>query len=196
MAKREQVNGRNYTFFIDYDRAQLSMYQEDWMEWFRQRVLFILIDPIEEILKNENVKKFDNENFTLYIGILTLICCGIEAMGGFYKGQTNGKNFKHFAEDYMDPIYKEDKNKLEILHDYFRCGLAHGFCIKQGGMYWGAEYFVEDKEFGLQLSIRKLFKDFKQAFLKYIDGLKKANKNSSIYKNFHKRFNCVFILGR
>lgn len=61
MANREQINGRNYTLFIDYDRAALKLHQEDWLEWFKQRVLFILIDPIEEILKKENKEKFDYE---------------------------------------------------------------------------------------------------------------------------------------
>lgn len=196
MAKREQINGRNYSLFIDYDRDALKQHKEDWIEWFRQRVLFILIDPIGEILKEQNIKLFDNENFTIYIGITTLICCGIESMGGFYKGKACSRNFKNFVKDYMHSDFKKDPAKLEVLHNYFRCGLAHGFCIKQGGMHLGTQYFLEDKNTGLQISTIELFKDFKQAFYKYINNLNKAHKSSTILENFYNRFGYVFILGK
>jgi hypothetical protein len=196
MAKRRPINGRNYTLFIDYDRDKLKRYLEDWIEWFEQRVLFILIDPIEEIFKKENKQKFDNENFTIFLGITTLVCCGIEALGGFYKGKATGNNFKKFVRDYMCPEYKRDKRKLETLHNYFRCGLAHGFCIKQGGIHWGGQYFLEDGDLGLQIDITELFKDFKQAFFRYLTDLKTANANTSINNNFKKRFKYVFISGK
>lgn len=193
--KRKPINGRKYTLYIDYDRQTLVKHQGDWIEWFKQRVLFILIDPIEEILKPENKKKFDNENFTIFLGITTLICCGIEAMGGFYKGYATSKNFKIFVKSYMDAAYRKDEKKLEALHNHFRCGLAHGFCIKQGGIKWRGTYFSEHKTLGLLINILKLFKDFKHGFLRYINDVEKARAHSVIKKDFLKRFEHVFILG-
>lgn len=197
MAKRELINGRKYTLYIDYDRNKLKRHKEDWSEWFRQRVLFILLDPIEEILKGENKKKFDTANFTIYLGITTLICCGIDAMGGFYKGEesnrNSGNNFKAFVRDYMDEIYRGDEKKVEALHDYLRCGLAHGFCIKQGGIKWKNPYFSNNRKLGLLVNIYALFKDLKNAFNEYLLDLK---NDKDIQENFKKRFNWIFIQGK
>lgn len=156
--------------------------------------MFILINPVEEVFKIKNA--FDNENFTIFLGVVTIICCGIEALGGFYKGEAKGEHFKDFVIDYMHPAYKKDRNKLVALRDNFRNGLAHGFCIKRGGFSWGKKYFTEHKALGLLISIDELFEDFKKAFLKYINDLENENKNSEMVKNFKKRFKGVFILGK
>lgn len=194
MAKRKLINERKYTLFIDYDRTGLKLHEEDWIEWFKQRVFFVLIDPLEEMINGDSKINLDNENLSVSLAIATLICCGIEALGGFYKGKSSSDNFKEFVKEYMNQGYKVDKHRLEAIHNYFRCGLAHGFCIKKGGLTWGSKYFVNDETLGLLISIDELFKDFKQAFILYIEQLK-MNKGHLV-QTFKERFRNAFILGK
>ena len=196
-----EIEGQKLTLFIDYDRDKLGkLSYVGKILYFEKRVRKILINPLQIMMQKEIFEKLEPEdgNSVAWLCIVSLICAGIEALGGFYKGKATKDSFIDFLCDYMDPIFKNNKYGKTTLgqcvRDHFRNGLAHGFSISQGGVEHFQKYYEIDK-FGLQINPRYFWKDFQDAFDKYIEDLRKLSKNEKMANNFLKRFECVFIKG-
>jgi len=93
--------------------------------------------------------------------------------------------------DYFRKSYKRELY-VDILRDYFRNGLSHGFTVKDGGVETEGSY-LEIKSYGPEINPVNLFIDFKQAFDKYISDLRKEGKNSQIGNDFKKVFEEIYL---
>ena len=199
---RINIEGKKYSLFIDYDRANLiSLSYRGKLKYFKLRVKKILINPLKILTSKAVFNKLEpaNGSSVAWLCIISLICSGIEALGGFYKGIAQKDSFLSFMYRYMNPAFKNRRYKKlsygECIREYFRNGLAHGFCIKNGGVEHFNKYF-EIHRFGLQINPRYFLNDFLKAFSGYIIDLYGGKINSKIAKNFLKRFKDIFILGK
>lgn len=186
---------RNVAFYrYSAELSELNT-EEEKISWFEGRVNQILINPLEEL---RHIWQGNTNIQCLNLGVMTLLCCGIEALSTFYlqKGES-GKKFKKFSEHYMSSDFKktdpEGKKYSSHLWDDFRCGLAHGFSIEKGGILEETDRYIRfDDEKGLGIDLWHFFEDFKRAFKAYINDLRKAEKGSMIVTNFLARFNQIF----
>lgn len=191
------IEGLEFTLFKEKDKDKLPRLSfKGRVEWFEKRVELVLINPLKELADNSfrnSLKKKDG-NILLCFG--TLICCGIESLGGFMAGRASFKGFKSFVKKYMDSrwqnILSYGLSYWRALRDDFRNGLAHGFTVQKGGFEASSNYF-EEKEYGLEIDENLFFQDLEQAFQKYLRDLKNSKESGRIRKNFEKRFRDVFL---
>jgi hypothetical protein len=192
-----QIDGKAWKLFKDYDKPHYSYLSPTGkIEYLEKRVQLILIDPLEEI-KQKVLANSTTEYY--WLCIITLVCCGIEATGGYligrdqriaFKKGTSPKAFKEFVRRYM-PDYNA---YVHDLWKFFRNGLAHGFCIQKGGIELNLPNPAQrNTNIGVQINGDEFFDKFKTGFFKYADDLKKANPSSKMRKNFEKAWNWIFI---
>ena len=78
---------RNVAFYKYSDVLSKLKTNGEKISWIEGRVKQVLIEPLEELRKgwqkNEEIQY-------LNLGVMTLLCCGIEALSNFYlqKGET------------------------------------------------------------------------------------------------------------
>lgn len=174
--------------------AQLSTDREKIL-WLKGRINQVLIEPVE-MMKRHWAE--DTAIRCLNLGVMTLLCSGIEALSNFYTDVGDGgKRFRRFVERYMNTEFKSvdpyGKKYSSYLWDYFRCGLAHGFTIERGGILeYTDKYFRYDQTRGLGIDLWMFFEDFKRAFHQYIEDVKKTPKNSPLRTHFRNRFFALY----
>ncbi len=196
------IENIDLTGYIDYDRNRLNQLTlSGKVDYFEFRANVILFRPLENILPlSRKNNLFKDGECNIMIAFTALICNGIEALGSFYwpdkDNNASGEGFKKFVCDYMHASYKK-KNYWQPLRNNFRNGLAHGFAIKSGGVEGKkAPYFRQDPTLGLMINPWLLFEDFKKGFNKYINDVRDAPINSTIARNFTRRFEHIYILGK
>ncbi len=196
------IDFKNLTGWIDYDRAQLpSLTDKQKVAYFVKRLNMTLIKPLRNLYKG--ISKDKKESAILLFG--TCICCAIEALGKFHNGGSghgNESKFKSFLHAYMHANFStrvlDGAGYDRILWKFFRNGLAHGFAISHGGFEHGPQYFRERSIGGKKTLIidpKHFHNDFKKAVSRYIKDLRKANSSDTIFINFEKIFDDVFIRG-
>ena len=197
-----KIEGKEYTLFIDYDRANLvSLSNKGKIKYFDLRVKKILLNPLKIMTKKRVFIELEPKDGSsvAWLCIVSLMCAGIEATAGFYKGDASRQSFLDFIYKYMNSDFKNNKfngkTYGQCIRDYFRNGLSHGFCIKQGGVEHFPKYFEVNK-YDLQMNPRYFLKDFQQAFVNYVKDLRSETPTSVTVKNFIKRFDNVFIKGQ
>ena len=190
---------KNVAFYRYSDVLSKLKTDGEKISWIEGRVKQVLIDPLEELRK---VWQKNEEIQCLNLGVMTLLCCGIEALSNFYlqKGES-GKKFKKFVENYMNAEFRRKdpsgKKYSSFLWDDFRCGLAHGFSIEKGGILEGTNRYVRfDDKKGLGIDLWFFFEDFKHAFTTFINDVRKASKDSILRNNFLARFDILFAKGQ
>ena len=106
----------------------------------------MLLTAIREPKKRSRFKRKTSPEYDLNLGIMTLVCCAVEALGRFHSGGTkttacptcgarqeepsSGQCFRNFIEAYV-PDYKPFSS---VLYGEFRSALAHTFAIRKGGI--------------------------------------------------------------
>lgn len=186
---------RNLAFYRYSEELEKLRTDEEKISWFDGRVNQVLIKPIDEL---RHIWKANKNIQCLNLGIMTLLCSGIEALGNFYlQTGESGKKFRKFVEHYMTLEFREKdlsgKKYSTHLWDHFRCGLAHGFTIERGGILEDTDRYIRfDDTRGLGIDLWYFFDDFKRAFKKYISELRSSKENSFIRKNFLSKFNELF----
>lgn len=198
-----KIEGKDFTLFADYDKLKLpGLSYSGRVTWFENRVKLILLEPLKRIVAKTLQSRLNTKKCTVMLGFTTLICSGIEALGGFLEGkEANKHSFKKFVYRYMHKDYKKRQYKCkrywELLRENFRNGLVHGFCIKDGGVQGpGRKYFEVIPELGLEIDAWELHRDFQRAFSKYVHDLRTMGEKSGIGQKFNTRFVDVFIKGR
>jgi len=168
---------------------------EEKIAWLEGRINQVLIKPIEELKK---IWHDNPEIRSLNLGVMTLLCCGIEALSNFYlqKGES-GKKFKKFIERYMSSEFRKKdplgKKYSSILWDEFRCGLTHSFSIEKGGILEGTSQYVRfDDTKGLGIDLWCFFDDVKKAISSYMLDVKREQQTNIVRQNFLIRFNLLF----
>jgi len=199
-----KIGKNSFSLFIDHDRPLLNClnYKEKVL-YFDRRVRKIFLNPLNILRSKYVFNKLEpkDRSSIAWIIIVSLICSGIDSLGGFYAGRDAKKDtFLKFLYKYMNKDFKKRKYNKETygmnLRENFRNNLTHGFCIRHGGVEEFNGYFKISKKIGLQINSPKLLADFNKAFESYMRDLKNAKPTNKIAKNFVKRFDSVWIHGK
>jgi hypothetical protein len=103
-----RIDGKDWMLFKDYDKPNYSYLSSNGkVEYLEKRVQLVLLDPLNEIKQDVLTKKTNEYH---WLCVVTLICCAIEATGGYLIGKDsklakrkgiNGKAFRNFVQNYM-----------------------------------------------------------------------------------------------
>ena len=186
-----RIDGRDWSLFKDYDKPYypyLSLRGK--IEYLEKRGQLILLDPLEEIKK----KSLGAEKDEYYwLCLVTLVCCGIEAVGGYLIGRDRiGRNrdaFTEFVRKYMRPYARY---RFE-LWKYFRNALAHGFCIERGSVELKLKKPAQRIKGIVKINADKFLDWFRKAFFNYIQDLRNAKRKTKRVKSFEKTWNWIFL---
>lgn len=159
------LNGKDFSLFKDYTVQVKSELKDlsftDKLKYLEARAKLVFLDAVDEILflqKSQILAKFHDLN------IITIICCGIESLGHYLIGKGDGfsgDSFRAFVVEFM-PDYS---TVVDQLWYHFRNGLAHGFCIKYGGIERDLDApFKVDGQEGLKIDFDFFVSDFERAF--------------------------------
>jgi hypothetical protein len=187
---RITLNGKEFDLFKDYSlkhRDDLrTLPIDDKLKYLEERARLVFLDALDEWLSLLHWKCLSSFH---ELNIVTLVCCAIEDLGHYLTGDDDaGKAFKRFITEFM-PVFSSVQNKL---WDDFRNGLAHGFCIKHGGIEKDlVKPFKSDSEKGIELDFDIFVSVFKEAFDNFFKKLE-ADKEK-FKENFTARFEEVLI---
>jgi hypothetical protein len=204
--KREAMLAKDFkklTHWVDYDRPLLpSLTKNQQIIYLEKRLKKVVLIPIRELYASL-MKDKKRSSTVLCFG--TCVCCSIEALGKFYTGKVSrgnsGPNFRAFVKAYMSPDFLkklDGSSYVNLLWKNFRNGLAHGFAIKRGGFEQNSSYFqvkVIDGIKQLEIDPSHFYQDFVNSISKYICDLKTASPSDTLYLEFKKAFDAVFIKG-
>lgn len=103
--------------------------------WLRARFDLVFLAPFNKFVG------LDSECY-VWLCVVNLLTTAVEALADFEFDGTGGGRFSKFVEKYFSPDFRKGVLKLddpikhiavtpaEHLYQFFRCGLAHSFCIK------------------------------------------------------------------
>lgn len=180
---------RKWTYSADYDDIS-NLKEEEKIKWMDGRIKKFFINPIEKFIRFFKDEKSNNNDLAL--GVITVICCYIEAVGHFLKGRENNyrgskKDFILFIKKYMPEAHQI----RDDLYDYFRCGLAHAFVIERGSIEGEIQkLFIKEQrnEYYYKVNPWKLFKILKRGIKLYFKNLQDV-RNAKLREKFLRRFN-------
>jgi hypothetical protein len=121
-----RIAAGEYTYYSGLDDVS-SMSTIQKLEWLEQRFRKVIGLPLQEV---RNLGPSNQAIWDLNLGVVTIICSAIEALGSFYRpGVKDEVAFQEFVADFMNPKYRErstDRGRTfaEILYGQFRCGLG------------------------------------------------------------------------
>ena len=175
----------SFTYLADYDDLT-SLKNDEKIDWVRKRINKVFLKPVNRF-------KISN-NTDLALGVMTLICCAIEALGHFRNGRTDKnrvkgqdeKDFKLFIKEYMPEASRIGR----YLYYYFRCGLAHAFVIERGSIEGEIKSLYERekrKRVFYRVNPWKLFDLLEKAIENYFNNLGQKGRKR-LRKNFRNRF--------
>lgn len=177
------------TYLADYDDLSNRSVDEK-IDWLHKRVAKIFVTPVQRFISSDN--------HDLAIGVMTLICCAIEALGHFKNGRIDKNKFKGSdKEDFQEFICKYTPKASTIsdeLYEHFRCGLAHAFVIEKGGIEGEIEGLYKKekrKETFYEINPWKLFKLLENGIEKYFKDLRDQQR-TQLRENFLNRFDYSF----
>ena len=148
---RAVVDGIEFTLYYDYDQLQagkLSLLNDDGkIKWFRLRMNFVFLEPLRCLYGGKTpayraLNSMDQDDLparSFVVATFSLLLNGIEALGSFMTADPKASkraNFFAFMRAHMKPWDKHiQKGDLKtILWKGYRNGIAHGFCIPDGGI--------------------------------------------------------------
>jgi len=190
------INGVDYLLLKDYDKNNLpGLDFSGKVTYLRARVEFILTNPCKAATSVAAV-----QNAGLGLILATGICAMISAASTFHSGERSGQDraaFLAFVNKYMPQL----KAKIvaspsitwaEWLYDDVRCGLAHGFTIKRGGIEDEPTYLRETIH-GPEIGLSLLLADFENGWTRYLSDVERDGPTKGLGKLFERRFNAVFL---
>lgn len=162
--------------------------------WFRGRFDKIIIRPLQEV---RAVGPANERLWDLNLGVVTIICSAVEALGSFYlpTERSDRVKFIRFVEDFMNPRYRESSTTLgetyaTILYEKFRCGLAHGLSIEGHEVATRPAEYISDEKGYISIDLWSLFEDMEQALEVYLAAVA---ADASVRGRFTSRFNEIFV---
>lgn len=193
------IEGKEVTYFYDEDkRAGIlgGLSAAGKIEWFKGRMLKNYLNPIIEIFwKNTETSKLlrgkkKSKQINFMIAAFSVMLNGVDALGSFVRGERGSKkNFIAFIEKYLPAKWKSHK---EMLYEQFRCGIAHGFLIENGGIRYGAggkKGFLKTPSGQLFIDPWRFLIDLKRGIRKYFHDLR---SHQDLMKKFIKRFGEIY----
>lgn len=160
--------------------------------WFRHRFRKVVVRPLMAV---KRIGLRDEAIWDLNLGVVTIICSAIEALGSFYSPSVKDKKaFNDFVTAFMDPIYQQKSANgstfADILYGQFRCGMAHGFTIEGHEVATRPGQYVVDDDGYVSIDLWSLFNDMRRAFDRFIS---KVESDKSVRARFIARFDKMFV---
>jgi hypothetical protein len=190
--KDNRVAAGDYTYYAGLDDVS-SMSFTSKLQWFENRFNKVVSQPLHEV---RHIGRSNQAIWDLNLGIVTIICSVIEALGSFYRPDIKDElAFQAFVTDFMNPRYKDqsqDRNRTyaEILYGQFRCGLAHGFTIEGHEVVTRPDEYIVDEGGYVSIDLWTLFEDLEQAFQAYAS---RVRTDAGVAANFEARFEWLFV---
>jgi len=192
------IEGHEYTGFIDYDRVALKKASVNvWTEWLHFRLRNVLIGPLDKVFPPDSPyhTQLTQGSQTFSLCGVTLVACAIEALGGLLLGQqlASGGSFKAWLKQYMPEWYAMTPLRVKIsdwLWDDARNGLAHQLAFKSGGTESNGQRFVEAKDGQIQMDPFMFYSDFKIGVGRFFEDIE---KNKKVRSGFEVRFQETFL---
>jgi hypothetical protein len=189
------INGVDYTLLRDYDKGKYHALDFGGkVTYLRARVELILINPCKAAT---SVAAIQNAGMGLILA--TGICAMVSAASTYHSGGRSGQDraaFLAFVNKYMPQL----KTKIvaspsitwaEWLYDDVRCGLAHGFTIKRGGIE-DEQAYLRETTHGPEISLSLLLEDFAQGWARYLADVECAGPTKALGILFDRQFKHVF----
>lgn len=187
---RARIGELTYYSGLD-DLASMSAEQK--IAWFNGRFEKVVVRPLRAV---KSIGRDNPDIWDLNLGVVTIICCAIEALGGFYAPNKKDRvAFDQFVCDFMNAKFRETpagqkRRYAQILYDQFRSGLAHGFSIVGHEIATRpTEYVVDDNGY-VSIDLWTLFEDMEAGCHRYLDVVRSDDDSRA---NFLKQFDSLFI---
>lgn len=186
----------------DYDESVLKRTDltiEDKVAYLRCRLKMVVFDPLDNVFLRSapHHSAVNGPAMSFFFVGSTIICCCIEALGGFVLAQHrgNGMRFNAFIKGFMkDWAFTSPKgvDVTDWLWKNLRNGLAHGLIIGEGGMEdLGHERFRDQGKGKLHVHTEILYRDLKLGVETFFTNVTQTPKGI-LAKNFEKHFKDVF----
>ena len=170
-----------------------SMSEQEKIAWFKGRFEKVVVRPLRAV---RSIGTDNPDIWDLNLGVVTIICCAIEALGSFKTPQEKDRvAFDQFVCGFMNPKFRETpagrtRRYAQILYDQFRSGLAHGFSIVGHEIATRpTEYIVDDNGY-VSIDLWTLFEDMEAGFYKYLDEVASDDESKA---TFLKQFDSLFV---
>ncbi len=137
-----EIQGMRFLGFAAFDKDNLpKLDYAGRVKWLKHRIELVFLTPFEKFVELEN-------HCYVWLCVTSLLCSAVEALADFEFDGTGMERFSQFVEKYFGPEFRSRTLRLddprpgrnravtpaEHLYKYFRCGLAHSFCIEWGGL--------------------------------------------------------------
>jgi hypothetical protein len=203
-----EIEGMEFTGFAGFDIARLpNLTYSGRVAWLRARFDLVFLAPFN------NFVGLDNECY-VWLCVVNLLTTAVEALADFEFDGTGRERFSKFIEKYFSPDFRKGVLKLddpikhiavtpaEHLYQFFRCGLAHSFCIEWGGLLHredgATDYLFEREPMPGQKSLgivpRELVKDFLSAVDKFFKESASWSPGSAEAMKFDSHFREIFLI--
>src|SRR5436309_2794514 len=194
------IDGLSFAGFPAFDSVGLKkLGHEGRIRWLRHRFQLVFGTPLEQFLRLERPDCY------IWLCALTLMCAATEALSRFEFDGSDQDCFVEFVNKYFSDAFRHcaltlgprpeagahrhrrrprasartTTSPAEHLYKYFRCGLAHSFCIEWGGLRHRGEDGIQDYLFevdtgqnspkALGVIPRELVEDFGRAVTSFFD---------------------------
>lgn len=205
------IEGMQFTGFAALDAADLPrLSYAGRVDWLKYRFETFFLTPFKRFVALEN-------ECYVWLCVVNLLCTAVEALADFEFDGTGMQRFSEFVEKYFSPDYrnaglrlddpKPTRNSVAVtpaqhLYKYFRCGLAHSFCIEWGGLRHREEgvpsYLFEREPIPMQKSLgivpRELVTDFLAAVENFFEQAASWKPGTPPAMNFSRHFEEVFLV--
>lgn len=168
-----------WTFLPERDDLA-SLTDDEKIEWLEGRVHRVLVTPLREMRRfghgTHRGRADDPSAASWSLAIVTLICCGIEALGHHLHGRkavrSGGvRDFQEFIDAFM-PDYSPVR---EEIYSDFRSGLAHALVPRRGSLEDGLRRpFLRDRRGHLRLDLDRFFLAFVVAVENYFQAVRES----------------------
>jgi len=207
-----EIAGLQFTGFPGRDSANLRrLNYSQRIQWLRYRFDLVLMVPFNEL------RRLERPDCYIWLCIINLLCAAVEALSTFEFDGIDRDCFVGFVEKYFGPQFQHSTLNLhdprprrhggaltpaQHLYKYFRCGLAHSFCIEWGGILHredGAPDYLFEADTGLgpdkALGVvpRELVADFLSAADRFFQRLEASDPCDPLAVRFTQRFEEVFL---
>jgi hypothetical protein len=206
-----EIQGMQFSGFAGIDKSNLPLLDYSGrVQWLRYRINLVFLTPFERIISLQ-------DDCYVWLCVTNLLCAAIEALADFEFDGSGMQRFSQFVETYFCPEFRSHTLHLddpkpnrtpattpaEHLYRYFRCGLAHSFCIEWGGLLHredGASAYLFERDpigngqYSLGIVPRELVADFTDAANRFFQNAETWVPGAQKAERFDERFREVFLL--
>jgi len=206
-----EIEGMPFVGFAGIDGAYLPrLSYAGRVAWLKYRFELVFLTPFKRFVAQEG-------EAYVWLCVVNLLCAAVEALADFEFDGNGMQPFARFVEKYFSAEFRTSMLSLddpkprrnstattpaEHLYKYFRCGLAHSFCIEWGGLLHredGAPSYLFEREpipgqKSLGIVPRELVNDFLSGVDKFFQEAASWKPGTPTAKNFTRHFEETFLV--